>query len=262
VRINGKPADTADLASLALYGYGSFTSLIVNAGRVRGLGLHMERLRHDSMALFGAAVAEQDVRHWLREDTAAAAGPVSARVTLFQRHFNMARPVDGPPDVLITTRPAPAAPPAPIRVATTRFVRDEPQVKHTGLFAQLHHRRAAQTRGFDDVLFLDTDNRVSEGATWNIAFATSSGEIVWPQAGVLPGVTMRLLQTALPEHGFTTKTTPVTEAETKAFPHVFATNAVTGIRTITAINNQDFTPNPQLEDALRACWTSVPTEEL
>jgi branched-subunit amino acid aminotransferase/4-amino-4-deoxychorismate lyase len=262
VRVNGKPATAEDLAPLALYGYGSFTSLVVEAGRVQGLDLHLQRLRHDAGTLFGAEVDEPQVRQWLREATADAADPVSARITFFRRDFAMGKPTDGPPDVLITTRPAPSVPPAPMRVATAVFVRDVSEVKHSGLFAQLYHRRAAQARGFDDVLFLDTHDHVSEGATWNIAFAGADGEIRWPQADVLPGVTMRLLQTALPDHGYAVQSVPVHRGDMHNFPHAFATNAVVGIRTITAIDDQLFTPNRELEAALRGCWTSVPAQEL
>ncbi|MCX5555360.1 aminotransferase class IV [Streptomyces sp. NBC_00038] len=260
--MNGKPATVEDLAALALCGYGSFTSLVVVAGRVQGLDLHLHRLQHDADTLFGAQVDEQQVRRWLRETTADTAGPVSARITLFQRDFNMARPTGGPPDVLITTRPAPTAPPDPMRVATTAFVRDVPEVKHTGLFAQLYHRRTAQARGFDDVLFLDAHDHVSEGATWNIAFSGNDGTIQWPQADVLPGVTMHLLRNALPDYGYAVESAPVRRGDIHNFPHAFATNAIAGIRSITAIDDQLFTQNAKLEESLRSCWTSIPAQEL
>ncbi|MEU0171338.1 aminotransferase class IV [Streptomyces iakyrus] len=262
MHINGKPATVEDLAALTLYGYGSFTSLVVAAGRVRGLDLHLQRLQHDAATLFGAGFDEQQVRQWLREATVDATGPVSARITLFQSDFNMTRPVDGPPDVLITTRPAPSAQPTPMRVATAEFARDVPKVKHTGLFSQLYHRRAAQARGFDNVLFLDSEDRVSEGATWNIAFVTSDGEIRWPQADMLPGVTMRLLQTVLPERGYRVTTAPVPRAGMRVLSHAFATNAVAGIRPIVAIDAQNFALKRQVEEALRACWMSIPTDEI
>lgn len=262
MRVNGEPANAEDLAPLALYGYGSFTSLIVDVGRVQGLDLHLERLQHDADTLFGAEIDELRVRNWLREATANSASSVSARITLFQRDFSMRKPADRSPDVLITTRPAPTAPPAPMRVATTAFVRDVPEVKHTGLFAQLYHRRAAQIRGFDDVLFLDAHGHVSEGATWNIAFAAADGTIWWPEADVLPGVTMRLLQTALPGHGYTVESALVHRDDMPNFSHAFATNAIAGIRTITAIDDQSFALNTELEESLRACWTSIPSQAL
>lgn len=56
MRVNGQPANAEDLAPLALYGYGSFTSLIVEAGRAQGLDLHLERLQHDADTLFGGEV--------------------------------------------------------------------------------------------------------------------------------------------------------------------------------------------------------------
>lgn len=103
---------------------------------------------------------------------------------------------------------------------------------------------------------------MSEGATWNIAFVANDGEIRWPQADMLPGVTMRLLQTVLPEHGYRVTTAPVPRAGMHVFSHAFATNAVTGIRPIVAIDAQNFALKPQVEEALRACWMSIPTDEI
>jgi len=53
-----------------------------------------------------------------------------------------------------------------------RYDRDLSAVKHVGLFGTVYHRRQAQRAGFDDVLFLAADSRITEGATWNSAFLT------------------------------------------------------------------------------------------
>src|SRR6266540_2864338 len=44
MELDGRPVDPAELATLALYNYGHFTSMRVDAGRVRGLTLHLDRL--------------------------------------------------------------------------------------------------------------------------------------------------------------------------------------------------------------------------
>ncbi|KPC69042.1 branched-chain amino acid aminotransferase, partial [Streptomyces sp. NRRL WC-3753] len=73
VHRNGQAATTDDLAPLAFAGYAHFTAMQVRGGRVRGLDLHLERLRSASLELFGRAVPDDQVRAYLR--TALEAGP-------------------------------------------------------------------------------------------------------------------------------------------------------------------------------------------
>ncbi|NEE18545.1 branched-chain amino acid aminotransferase, partial [Streptomyces sp. SID7499] len=50
-QVNGRTATTDDLAPLAFAGHAHFTALQVTGGRVRGLDLHLERLRSASEEL-------------------------------------------------------------------------------------------------------------------------------------------------------------------------------------------------------------------
>src|SRR2546428_6481989 len=81
VHRNGRPATTEDLAPLAFAGYAHFTAAQVRAGRVRGLDLHLARLRTQSVALFGRALPDEQVRSYLR--AAVAAGPPDASLLAF-----------------------------------------------------------------------------------------------------------------------------------------------------------------------------------
>ncbi|MFE5916109.1 aminotransferase class IV [Streptomyces sp. NPDC056468] len=262
--VNGKPATAADLAPLALYNYGCFTSMVVTTVGVRGLSLHLERLRHDSAALFGTEVDTDTVRALVKQalHTCPTASPIVVRVTLFQRDLDMGHPTStAAPDVLVTFRPAPSEPPPPLRVTVSAYERDEPSVKNVGLLGQLQRRRAAQTHGFDDVLFRDPSGHISEGATWNIAFVRDK-DIVLPEADVLPGTAVRLLVSTLPDHGFTVRTAPVTTDELVTFDAAFATNAVIGVRPVATIDETNLSPTPEVAETLRTCWSAVPFEAL
>ncbi|MEK8144253.1 aminotransferase class IV [Streptomyces sp. M10(2022)] len=64
--LNGEPVEPSQLQTLALTNYGHFTSMRVDEGRVRGLSLHLERLRRDCRSLFGVDLDLQRVRELAR----------------------------------------------------------------------------------------------------------------------------------------------------------------------------------------------------
>jgi hypothetical protein len=51
----------------------------------------------------------------------------------------------------------------------------------------------AKPAGYDDAIFLDRAGYVFEATIWDVCFPAGD-RIVWPQAAVLPGITMRTLQ--------------------------------------------------------------------
>jgi branched-subunit amino acid aminotransferase/4-amino-4-deoxychorismate lyase len=60
--LNGRPVERAQLQALALTNYGHFTTMRVEDGGVRGLSLHLDRLRTDCRALFDAEIDADRVR--------------------------------------------------------------------------------------------------------------------------------------------------------------------------------------------------------
>lgn len=257
--LNGVPITTAQLQALALTNYGHFTSMLVDDGKVRGLSLHLDRLAHDCHRVFNTALEPERVRELVRHALGDATAGVVARVTVFDPDLELGHPgSDAHPHVLVTTRPAPAQSPPPLRVQTTEYVREMPDVKHVGLFGTIHLRRAAQRAGFDDVLFTDAAGTISEGGTWNIGFATGEG-IVWPDAECLPGVTMALLNQA-PE--VTSVRRPVNVADLPQVRAAFVTNAAVGLRPIAAIDDIEWPDaDPLLED-LRKIYADIPAETI
>ncbi|MDF2260917.1 aminotransferase class IV family protein [Streptantibioticus ferralitis] len=255
--LNGAPVELEDLKALALVNYGHFTSMRIDDGHVRGLSLHMDRLVRDCRAVFDVGLDPDRVLRFARQAVGGKTGSFVVRVTIFDPALEMGHPgSDAEPQILVTTRPAGAMPPPPMRVRSFPFARDSAAIKHTGLFSQLRLRRQAQREGFDDALFADTHGVISEGGTWNVAFYDGT-DVIWPTADVLPGVTMHLLQQA-----HESVTAPVTLDMLPRMQAAFATNTSIGVRPISAIDGQALNAGHYILTELQQQYLQIPGEEL
>ena len=261
-QLNGHPVAEQDLITLGLVNLGHFTSMRVDDGHVRGLSLHLDRLVNNCAQVFNASLDRERTLDLIRRAaTADGHGPTGSftiRVTVFDPDLEMGHPgTDANPQTLVTTRPAAAGQLPPLTVAVAEYQREAPGVKHAGLFATMYYRRQAQRAGFADVLFADADGAVSEGATWNVGFIGVDGQVVWPKADILDGVTMRLLQ----EHSDHT-ITPVSRADLGGMAAAFATNTSIGVRPISRIGTLEFDDQHPALSALAATYASIPGEPL
>ncbi|MEV0411360.1 aminotransferase class IV [Streptomyces sp. NPDC050448] len=262
--LNGSPASLAALQALALTNYGHFTTMRVEDGGVRGLALHLARLVGDCRAVFGAELDPEWVRECVRREVGGRAGAFMVRVTVFDPELDLTAPDRaGHPCVLVTTRPAPGAgrPLPALRVQRLVFHRDTPSVKHVALFGQLRLRRAARLAGYDDVLFVGSDGLVSEGCTWNVGFVDEAGTVVWPEADVLPGTTMRLLRTGRTGRDGQV-TAPVTDGRLRSMRAAFATSTGIGVRSVAAVDDVLLRKDDPVVDALREAYAAVPLDRL
>lgn len=262
MELNGHAVTTDQLKALALVNYGHFTSMKVegHAG-VRGLSLHLERLRRDCQAVFGTALdtdrVRELVRHALRDTSDA---NVVVRVTIFDPHLELAHPSRvAAPQVLVTFREAASSQPGPLALQSAVYSRDLAAVKHLGLFGALHQRRSAQLAGFDDVVFTTPDGAISEIATSNIGFITNSGQLIWPRADALPGTTMRLIDQVLDED---VVYKPITLAQLPDFVAVVATNAAVGVRAVSRIDDTRWPTEHKLIDHIRKEYEAIPPERV
>lgn len=207
--LNGRPATAEDLAPLAFAGYAHFTAMQVRRRAVRGLDLHLDRLRQGSDELFDQHVPDAQIQQYVR--TALEDAPPDVSLTCFVT----SRPGEflptGPAldlDVLIKVTD-PAHPPAgPLALDLVRHERHLPEIKHVGEVAKTRYLRRAHARGFDDAAFVDGADRLSEATIWNLAFWDGES-VIWPQADLLPGVTMRILTRQLRAQGIPTRTREV-----------------------------------------------------
>ena len=259
MELDGLASPSLDqLKALALTNYGHFTSMLVEDGRVRGLSLHIQRLTHDCEALFNTTLDIERVRACIRRALHGSTPRTVVRVTIYDPQLDLGTiGNDAHPRILVTTRPASADVPPPLRLQAASYQREMPTTKHIGLLGAMQMRRAAQRDGFDDVLFLSPDGTISEIATSNIGFVRS-GQIVWPRSPMLPGVTMALLRQALDEP---TAPEPLTLGDLSHVEAAFATNAATGIRPVISVDDIEWASesHPALAD-LRAQYSEIPAE--
>jgi branched-subunit amino acid aminotransferase/4-amino-4-deoxychorismate lyase len=262
LQMNGLEVTTEELRALGLQNYGHFTTLRVEEGLlVKGFSLHLRRLARDSQKLFGVEVEGARVRALLRRAAQQLNLPVVVRVTVFDSAGDLEHPgATSQPDVLISVRPPPLASGiSPLRVETVRYQREVASVKHIALFGPLFYRRAAQLRGFDDALFIDHRSEVSEGTTWNIGFFDGS-QVIWPDADVLPGTTVNLLQSAMTGNEMPFTIRAVNISEISADWTAFATNAAVGVRPIHAVNDVALVENSPVIRELQLLYGSIPGE--
>ena len=258
--IHGIEATAAQLNALALTGYGHFTSMHVEDGAVRGFDLHVERLLSNANTVFDADLDKDALIADIRAAIAGSTGSYTLRVTVFDPMINLGNigTVAARPVPLITSRPSGGGSLPPLRAKTTPFQRDNPEVKHVGLFSSLHHRVTAKKAGFDDVLFIDPISmNISEGSTWNVGFITADGTVIWPDAPVLPGVTMSLLQAA---GGHALQSVPLDQIG--EIPAAFATNASIGVRPISAIDGHGFDPDHPVIAELQQAYAAIPAQRI
>lgn len=249
--IDGLAPSSADFRALGFVGLGHFTTMLVHRGAARGLGLHLDRLAADGRALFDIDLDVDLVRMRIREAIADEPQTVIVRVTLFDPTLTLERPgADASPRILVSPRPAPTGSPAPLRVRTTVFGRQDPEIKHTGLFGALYERRLAQRAGVDDAVFVDPNGRLSEGPTWNIGFVRD-GDIIWADGDALAGVTQALIGGA---------SEIVSLADLPRMAAAFATGSGAGIRPIASIDEHSWPTDHPTFDRIRDAYAAVPFE--
>lgn len=196
-QVNGRTATAEDLAPLAFAGFAHFTAMQVRGGRVRGLDLHLQRLRTASLTLFGRATSDEQLRAYLRSALQAGSADVSLTATVYSRagEFTTTE-TKGEPDVLVRTGPAASGPKGPLALAAFEHERVLPAIKHVGEIAKTYFMREASKQGFDDGAFVDRNGRLSEASIWNLAFWDGTA-VVWPEAAMLTGTTMSIVRRQL-----------------------------------------------------------------
>lgn len=261
LKVDGAPASLADLTHLALSNYGAYTSFRVEDGAVRGLDLHLARLEASALELFGEAVGEARLRDLVRQ----AVGGRDAcwlRVSLFSSALGARTPDwQGVPRVL--TAVSPPVPPlaGPLRLQVQTYAREAAHLKHAATFGLVRARRAARTAGFDDALFVYPDGRVSEGSLWNIGLVRG-GQVVWPQAPMLAGVTQSLLQLGLERVGLGGTAESVARTDLDRFDAAFVCNSSTPACAVSTIGERVLTTSPDLIRQLQAAWASNPPQTI
>lgn len=257
-QLNGRDATASDLAPLAFAGFAHFTAMQVRDGRVRGLDLHLARLRSASLAFFRRAMPDEQVRDALRSVLAGGPGDQSLTATMFSRsgEFTPAG-TRGDPAILVRTAPPSDGPAGPLRLATVQHERPLVAIKHVGEAAKTFYLRQAVEQGFDDAVFIDANGRISEATIWNLAFWDGEA-VVWPEAAVLPGVTMGILRRQLKTLAIPQRCEAVTPDRLKHFKGAVVMNSWTPGIAVAAIDAVDLPVSGDFMRLLHDAYTAEP----
>lgn len=108
--LNGRPASAADLMPLAFAGFAHFTAIQVRDRKIRGLDLHLKRLSNASLAFFGRALPDEELRIHIRQAIDAGPTDQSLTVTVFSPDGEFtADSMQGDLAVLVRSGPLPMA---------------------------------------------------------------------------------------------------------------------------------------------------------
>jgi branched-subunit amino acid aminotransferase/4-amino-4-deoxychorismate lyase len=251
IEINGRPADADALRATALHTYWHFTAMQVRGGAVRGLDLHLDRLDAATREMFGTGLDGDRVRGHIRHALGAGAD-ASVRVYVYEAADDV--------DVMVTVRPPGEMSSAPQSLQSIRYLRPLAHLKHGGGFGQEYHRRAARANGFDEVLLTGPDGLVAEGGITNVGLWDGSA-VVWPDAPMLRGITMALLERWLPEAGVPSLRKTVRLADLASYRSVFVTNS-RGIATVGRIDDRHLPVDADLMRTLSRVYESAPWDPI
>jgi branched-subunit amino acid aminotransferase/4-amino-4-deoxychorismate lyase len=221
----------------------------VRGGRTRGLSLHLARLESANRELFDASLDHDHVRTLIRQalgDTEDA----SVRV------YGYETPRE--PAIMVTVR-EPADIDSPQRLRSVRYQRPDAHLKHLAT-GQAYYSRLARRSGFDDALLIADDGAVSESATANIGFFDDAG-VVWPDAPLLHGTTMQLLELTLPDFGVPSRRRPVHLGEIPDFEGAFLTSA-RGVAVVSRVNDAELPERSDRVKTLEEAYASVPWDPI
>lgn len=257
-QINGSAATAAMLAPLAFAGYAHFTAMQVRGGQVRGLDLHLDRLRNASQTLYGRSLPDDRVRALLRIAIAAGPEDLSLTATIYSPEGEFtAAPGNAEPVVLIRTAPPSSGPEGPLRLAPVEHERMLPAFKHVGEIAKTYLFREALRQGFDDAAFLDRTGRLSEASIWNLAFWDGEA-VVWPEADMLTGTSMGIVRRQLSRLGVAQRTEPVTLADIARFAGAAVMNSWTPGIAVTAVGDAVLPAAREFQALLHCAYQAEP----
>lgn len=252
-----RPATAAELAPLAFAGYAHFTAMQVRGGRVRGLDLHLDRLRGASQELFGQAPSDDRVRAALRAALAQSPADVSLTATVYSPRASSPWPARCGARAAVRTGPPSSGPAGPLALAVVEHERVLPRIKHVGEVAKTYHLREAVAQGFDDAAFVDRRGRLSEGTIWNLAFWDGAA-VVWPAAGMLAGTTMNIVRRRLDRLGVPQVSKEVTPADVPALAGAVVMNSWTPGIAVRRIGAADLPEAPEFVELLHRAYAAEP----
>lgn len=196
-RINGHPVTLSEMSPLAFSGFAHFTAMQVRNSKIKGLDLHLDRLRKASLEFFGRAPSDEQLRFYIKTAIEEGKEDQSLTITVFSPAGEFtANSMDVEPAVLVRTGAPSDGPRGPLRLNTVNHERPLAAIKHVGEAGKTYYLHQAIRQGFDDAAFVDSHGRLSEATIWNLVF-WDNGTVIWPKATMLKGTMMGIIQRQL-----------------------------------------------------------------
>ena len=261
LELNGRAVTGMELYP-ALGGYGHFTAMQVRGGSVRGLDFHLARLDAATKELFGVGLSGERVLDRVRHALADGTRDASVRVNVFSADGSTEPAAGAEPEisVLVTVRPPYEMPAGPLSLCSVPYQRPFAHIKHVGGFAQGHYIKLVERRGFDEPLLVGEGGLVAEGAITNVGFIEGDA-VVWPQAPMLLGTGMQVLQRELAAAGVSQRHRRVLLDDLASFDGVFVTNS-RGVTTVRRVDELDVPLQAPLLDRVLDLYAQAPRDAI
>jgi branched-subunit amino acid aminotransferase/4-amino-4-deoxychorismate lyase len=257
--IDGLPATADDLISLTFAGFAHFTAMQVRGGRVRGLDLHLARLRAASKDLFGVALPDEKLQSLMGAAIKDGPSDLSLIATIFSRSGEFtSEGIDAEPAVLVRTGPASDGPKGPFRLAAVEYERPLASIKHVGEVGKTYYLHQAIRQGFDDAAFVDRRGRLSEATIWNLVFWDGEA-VIWPEAAMLAGVTMGIVSRQLERLGIPQRREEITLARLRQLAGAAVMNSWTPGIPVTTIASVDLPEAKSFMELLHKAYRAEPS---
>ena len=165
---------------------------------------------------------------------------------------------DEEPAILVTVR-EPGGVSSPQRLQSVRYQRPDPHIKHLAT-GQAFYSRLARRNGFDDALLTAPDGIISESSIANIGFFDGTG-VVWPDAPLLHGITMELLEHQLPELRVRSRRAPVRLQDITLFEGALLSNA-RGVAAVSQVDGVSLPIHAERMKTIADAYASVPWDAI
>jgi branched-chain amino acid aminotransferase len=229
-----------------LYGDGLFETLQAEAGRVRFLTEHLERLAASARTLrlpFPANAPWEERLAQLLAANGLSRGAARVKILLTRGVASgLGLPEECRPTLVIYaeayTPPSPEAYAAGWPVAVFPEGRSTFVGRHKSLnyLFYLAARQFALDQGAKEALILEADGLVSEGAATSLVYL-QQGQYYQPaSASALPGVTITVLGRGLAARGLPLKARRTTVAQLQAADGLWLVNSLMGLMPVAAVN--------------------------
>ncbi|WP_125557652.1 aminotransferase class IV family protein [Pseudoalteromonas rubra] len=258
--VNGTLLQSSQMSQLAFSGFAHFTAMQVRDGMVKGMDLHLDRLRHASVELFGQTLSDEEILTSVRTAIAAAGTDLSLTVTLYSAHGEFTLDsMDTQPSIMVRTSAPANGPSGSLKLLATEYSRPLPHIKHVGEISKTYYLHKAAQQGYDDAVFIDDTGCLSEGTIWNLAFW--DGEtVIWPQAAKLQGTMMSMVQRQLRLLNIKQRTESVTLASLPSLCGAVVMNSWTPGVEVAEISGHRLKESQSLSALLHRAYQAEPAQ--